>query len=143
MFRLGIALEQLLKLVTRLPQIRHLLNSLDPMLREPPSLVTAQHLCTLRTLQIRTPRIQYLFQHLIHLRILVYCESCGCAHSPVEDRVDGDANEADGVSGVGPCGGRRYDMVEDLEHVVKVSETGVFARGVFEVLFALRDLRKV
>jgi hypothetical protein len=142
MFRLGITLEQLLKLVTRLPQIRHFFNRLDPMLREPPSLITAQHLCTLRTLQVRTPRIQYLFQHLIHLRILVYCESCGCAHSPVEDRVDRDTDEADGVSGVGPCGSRRYDMVEDLEHVVKVSKAGVFAGGIFEVLFALRDLKE-
>lgn len=140
-FRLGITHKQLVKLVIRLPDIGDLFQTLDPMLGEPSNLVILQHTATRFTLQVVTPRIQNLLDHLIHVRILEDGETGTSAHRPVEDGVDWYTDEADGVAGVGPSGCDGEDMVEYGEEVVEVSDCRFLACRVGEVLLAVGDLR--
>lgn len=136
----GITFEQLFKLVIGFPQIRHLFEGFNPMFRKPSDFIVSQHVGTFRALKIAPPRIQDLFEHRIHLGILVNGESGRRSHSPIENGVDGHTDQTDRVSSVGPCGRSGNNVVEDREHVVKVSDLVVFSTWIFEILFAFWDL---
>lgn len=139
-FCLGITNEQLVELVIRLPDIGDLFQTLDPMLGEPSNLVILQHTATRFTLQVISPRIKYLLDHLVHVRILEDGETGTSSHRPIENGVDWYTDEADGVTGVSPCGCGCQNVVEDGEEVIEVSDCGFFACWVSEVLLAMGNL---
>lgn len=140
---LGITHKQLFKLVIRLPDIGDLFQTLDSMFGEPPNLVILQHTATRFTLQVIPPRIKNLLDHLVDIRILEDRKTSTSSHRPIEDRVDGDTDESNGMTCVGPCRCDGEDVVEDGEEVVEITDLGLFACRVREVLLAVRNLREI
>jgi hypothetical protein len=76
----------------------------------------------------------------IDLRILEDGKTTLGAHRPVEQGIDGHADESRLVSSVGPLRCGRQDVVETGEHVIKVSDLLLLAHRVCQVLFGVWNL---
>lgn len=76
----------------------------------------------------------------VDLRVLEDGKATLSAHRPVEQGIDGDADQSRLVSSVGPLRRGRQDVVETGEHVVKVSDLLLLAYRIGEVLFGVWDL---
>ena len=82
-------------------------------------------------------------QVVIDLALEKEGETGGCAHRPVEDGVDGEANEAVGVRvvcDVVPLRGFSQDLVEEFEHAAEVADLRVLERGVVAVRWRVGNL---
>jgi hypothetical protein len=136
----GVTDEKVLKLVAGL--VRAVGNGhhvRDTSLTEPTSFAIVKDTSRLWGQKELAPLVEDLLQHLVDLGIEEGGVTGRSGHGVVEDGAHGDTDHTDSLCRVSPDWSRTKDVVQDLEHVLVV--TNLLAAGrVFGVVVLVRDL---